>query len=46
MTWKTAIAILAALLLMLWGIAARTRDLTRVMEERTETRYQQLEETR
>jgi len=46
MTWKTAIAILAALLLMLWGIAARTRDLARVMEERIETKYQQLEETR
>ena len=46
MTWKTAIAILAALLLMLWGIAARTRDMARVMEERTETRYQQLEEMR
>jgi hypothetical protein len=38
--------ILAALLLMLWGITARTRDLARIMEDRTETRWEQLEDMR
>ena len=46
MNYKTGIAILIALMLFIWGLWARARDLRQVMEERVEMRYEVLEEVR